>query len=187
MPLSHVSKVYAVSDAKISKLTADPAGGATTYGTLTDVPGIKEMTIGGNVNTVELRGDNALLDQNSTLGNITVSVSNAKISLDVLAIMLGGTNTDAGTTPSQTSTYLLKNTDTFSYFKIEAKTPTGGADTPTGDLHYVLHKCILSSFPDLGHAEEDYRIVSFEAIAVPLISNGNHLSIVLNETAAAIA
>lgn len=187
MPLSHVSKLYAVSDSKIAKVTADPAGGATTYGASTDVPGIKEMSIGGNVNTVELRGDNSLLDQNSTLGNITVSVTHAKLSLDVLAIMLGGTVTDSGTTPNQIASWLLKNTDAFSYFSLEGKTPTAGADTPTGDAHFKLHKCILTSFPDMGHAEEDYRIVSFEAVAVPLISNGNHITVTLNETAVAIA
>lgn len=187
MPLSHVSKVYAVTDAKIYKVTADPAGGTTTYGAAIDVPGIKEVNIGGDVNTVELRGDNTLLDQNSTLASISVSVSHAKISLDALNVMLGGTNTDTGVTPNQIATFLLKNTDTMSYWKLSAKTPTAGADSVTGDIHFTLHKCILSSFPDLGHAEEDYRIVSFDAVAMPLLSNGNWLTIAANETAANLA
>lgn len=187
MPLSHVSKVYSVSDAKIAVVTADPAGGSTTYGSLIDVPGIREVTISGDVNTVELRGDDTLLDRNSSLSTITGTVSHAKISLDVLDAIIGGTITDGGTTPAMTATYLLKNTDTIQYFKLEAKTPTGGADTVTGDIHFVFHKCIVTSFPDLGHAQEDFRIVSFEFAALPLTSNGNWLSIVANETAAAIA
>jgi hypothetical protein len=179
--------LFAVSDCKISKLTADPAGGTATYATAVDVPGIKTMSIGGDVNTVELRGDNQSLDQNSVLGSLTVSVEHAKISLDVLDVLLGTTTTDSGTTPNMIATTVLLGTNTMNYFKIEGKTPTAGADTVTGDLHFVLHKCILSSFPDLGLAEEDYQTVSFEAVAIPLLANAKSLSIVANETAVVIS
>jgi hypothetical protein len=60
-------------------------------------------------------------------------------------------------------------------------------DIVGGDMHVVLHKLSLSAFPDLGFAEEDYRIASFTADADPLIANNKWISIVLNETAAAIA
>ena len=187
MPVSHITKVYSVSDAKLAVVTADPAGGTTTYGSLIDVPGIREVTLSGEMRSVELRGDDTLLDRNSSLSTITGTISHAKLSLDVLDAIVGGTITDAGVTPNMTATYLLKNTDTVSYFKLEAKTPTGGADTVTGDVHFVLHKCIITSFPDVGHAQEDYRIVSFEFAALPLTSNGNWITTVINETAAAIA
>lgn len=186
MPLSPVTKLYAVEDCKISKITADPAGGTTTYGTAIDVPGIKEVGIGGDISSVELRGDNTLLDSNSTFTKGTVSISHAKLSTAVLAVILGGTVTDSGTTPNQTSSYVRSNTESLNYFKIEAKTPAGGADAVTGDVHFILHKCILTSFPDIGLAEEDYKIVSFEATAMPLISNGDWIEIVNNETAVAI-
>ena len=45
----------------------------------------------------------------------------------------------------------------------------------------------LSAFPDLGFANEDYRIVSFTADASPLNSTGEWISAVINETAEAIA
>lgn len=187
MTLSHVSKLYAVSDCKIGKLTADPAGGSPTYATIVDVPGIKTMKIGGNIVSVELRGDNQPLDQNSTMGSLTVSVTHAKVSLDVLDVLIGSTSVDSGTTPNQVVTTTLSGGTTLNYFKIEGKTPTSGSDSPTGDLHFVLHKCILTKFPDLGFAEEDYQIVSFEAVGIPLLSNGKHLTVVSNETAAAIS
>lgn len=187
MPLSHVSKLFAVQDCKVSKLTADPAGGSPTYATSIDVPGIKTMEIGGDVNTNELRGDNQQLDFGAVLGGVTVDVEHAKIHLDVLAILLGGTVTDSGTTPNQVATYSLPGGAAFSYFKLEGKTPTGGADTPTGDVHFILWRCILASFPSIGFAEEDYRTVSFSAQAVPLVSSGKLLDAVANETAAVIA
>ncbi len=188
MPISHFSKFFAISDAKIFKVTADPAGGTTTYGAAVDVPGIKSATISGDINTVELRGDNSLLDLNSTLTNISVSIEYAKLSLDVLPVVLGGTTADSGTTPNMIATYDLASTDSFSYFKLEGKTPTAGADTVTGDAHIILHKCILSSFPEMGFAEEDYRTFSMEARATPILGTGNKwITVKLNETAAAIS
>lgn len=187
MPLARTSKVYAVTDCKIYKLTADPAGGAATYAAAVDVPGIKSMEIGGDINSSELRGDNALLDQISTIGSVNVSVQHAKVSLDVLNILLGGTVLDAGVTPNQTTTFSLTSASTPQYFKIEGKTPANGSDFTGGDVHFVLHKCIVSSFPDLGMAEEDYRTVSFEAIALPRLADGKQLDAVFNETAVAIA
>lgn len=187
MPLKHNSKVYAVTDCKIARLTSDPDGGAAVYGTSIDVPGIKSMEIGGDINSSELRGDNSLLDQTSTIGSVTVSVEHAKVSLDVLNILLGGTVTDAGVAPNQTSTFSLGRDSTPQYFRIEGKTPANGSDFAGGDVHFVLYKCIVSSFPDLGFAEEDYRTVSFEAVALPRLADGKQLDAVFNETAVAIA
>lgn len=188
MPISRVTKLYSVQDAKISPLTADPAGGTATYGTPLDVPGIQEMSISGEIEVKTLRGDNTKLATNSAITNIQVAVTHAKVSLDVLAAIVGGAVTDAGTTPAQTSTWDLSGDDAnMPAFKLEGVTPPNGVDIITGDLHWVLHKLTLSAFPDLGFANEDFRVVSFTAAADPLLSTGKWLSAVLNETAAAIA
>lgn len=186
MALSHVSKLYAVTDAKIKKITADPAGGTTTFAAAQDIPGIKSVSIDGDINSVELRGDNTLLDTNALLSSLTLTFNFAKLNLDALIAMLGGTVTDAGTTPNQIATMRLANTDSFSYFQFEAKTPTAGADTVTGDAHIVVYKCMLSGFPQLGMAEEDYQTFSVQAKAVARLSDNRWLDIVLNETATAI-
>ncbi len=188
MPLSRVTKLYSVQDAKIAPLTADPSTGTPTYGTPLDVPGIQTMEISGDVEVKTLRGDNIKLDSNSTISNIQVQVTHAKLSLDVLAAILGGTVTDSGTTPAQKSVWdLTSTTATLPPFKLEGVTPPNGVDIVGGDLHWVLHKLTLSAFPDLGFAQEDYRVVSFTADASPLISNGKWISATINETAAAIS
>ena len=188
MPLARFSKLFAVEDAKIAALTADPSGGTATYGTLIDVPGIKELTLSGTVNAKELRGDNSLLDAFSTLQNLSVTVAHAKVSVDVLNALLGGTITESGVTPSQKTVWSLAGTDTPKYFKLEAKTPANGVDFVGGDAHILLHKCVVSGLPDIGLAEEDYRTVGFDAAAVPLLATGRKwVDIVFNETAAAIA
>ncbi|MFD4572100.1 phage tail protein [Streptomyces sp. NPDC058417] len=187
MPISRATKVYAIQDAKISALTADPSGGSPTYGTPIDVPGIKSIEVSGDIETKSLRGDNTLLASNSSVSNIQASVSHAKISLDVLVAIVGGTVTDSGTGSTEVSAWDLTGTNaTLPPFKLEGVTPAGGVDLVGGDLHVVLHKLTLASFPDLGFAEEDYRIASFTANAEPLLSNGKWLSLLLNETATAI-
>ncbi|MGW2210117.1 phage tail protein [Streptomyces sp. NPDC001781] len=188
MPIQRFSRVYSIQDAKIAPLTADPATGTPTYGALIDVPGIKSFEISGDVEVKKLRGDNTQLATNAAISNIQVSVSHAKVSLDVLAAIVGGTVTDSGTTPAQkTSWDLMADNATLPPFKLEGVTPPNGVDIIGGDMHVVLHKLTCSAFPDLGFAEEDFRIASFTADADPLLSNKKWISVVLNETAAAIA
>ena len=188
MPLAHFSKMFAVEDAKVAKLLTDPAGGAATYGALIDVPGIKEVTLSGTIETKELRGDNSLLDIITKLRSLAITVSHAKMSLDLLPIFLGGTTADSGVTPSQKVTYDLAGTDAPNYFKFEAASPANGVDFVGGDGHMLLHKCMVSGIPDIGFAEEDYRNVGFSAASTPLLATGKKwLTVVFNETAAAIA
>ncbi|MGW5130355.1 phage tail protein [Streptomyces sp. NPDC004135] len=186
MPISRVTKLYAVEDAKIAPLLADPEGGTPSYGAGIDVPGIKSMEISGDVEVKELRGDNRLLDSDSSLSNVTVAFPHAKLSLDVLAALLGGNVTDSGTTPAQATEWELLDDAKPLPFKLIGKTPSGGSDQIGGDVHFTLWKCILSSFPGVGLAEEDYRTIENEARAVPLISTGKWISVRINETAVAI-
>lgn len=185
MAAPRVSKVYAVEDAKIAVMTAD-TGASPTYSASIDVPGIKTVEISGTVENKQLRGDNTLLDSNSTLTDISVSVSHAKISLDVLDAIVGGTVTDSGTGTNEVATWDLLGTDSMQYFKLEARTPANGADPTGGDVHFILWKCMIDSLPSLGHAEEDYRIVSFTAKASPAISNSKWITAEIRESSAAL-
>lgn len=186
MPLSHNTKWFAVDDAKISKITADVDGAPTTYASVIDVPGIKTVGISGDVTSNELRGDSQRLDQSSKLGGLSLSFEFAKMSLDVMSALVGGATVDGGTTPAQTATYDLLATDQMNYFKFEAS--TRGVDTVSGDGHIILHKVILTSFPEIGFAEEDYQTFSVEGAAMPTLGTGSKLlTVVLNETADAIA
>lgn len=186
MPVTHVSKVFAVKDAKIARLTADVAGSAPTYATSIDVPGIKSVTISGDVTTAELRGDNARLDFAAVLGGIEVEFEHAKLSLDALNVLLGSTVADAGVTPNQTATLNVKSTDAFNYFRFQAQ--AAGADPIAGDVTLTLHKCILSEFPELGMSEEDYQTFTVGAAALPILGTpaGAWLDVAVRETAVAL-
>jgi hypothetical protein len=186
MPISRVTKLYAVEDCKIFPLLADPDGGTPSYGAGIDVPGIKSLEISGDIEVKELRGDNGLLDSDAAISNITVSWPHAKLSLDVLIALMDSTVTDSGTTPSQKSLWKMKQGAKPLPFKLEGKTPTSGGDLVGGDVHFRLLKCVMSSFPGLGLAEEDYRTIENEARCVPLISTGDWIDVEINETATAI-
>lgn len=187
MPISHVTKIFAVEDAKLAPMTADPAGGTATYGTIVDLPGVKSVGMSFDIENKQLRGDNSLLDENSILTGLGLSVEWAKLSLDVQAALLGGTVADTGTTPNQKSTHSRLGTNSLAYFKFEAKTPTDGVDTIGGDGHLIVYKCILSGFGSLGFAEEDYQTLSADFRGSPRLSDSKWWDHVLNETAVAIA
>lgn len=185
MPISHVTKVFAVSDIKIYPLTADPAGGSPTYGAGLDVPGAKTLTITGDIETKALRGDNALLDQASSLTNVQASMEFAKMSLDLLATWFANTVVDSGTTPNQKSVWQLLGTSGLGYFGIVGRAV--GADVLTGSVEFQINKAILASFPEMGLEEEDYKTHSVEFATMPLLANSKWLNVTLAETAAAIA
>ncbi|SRR6266487_8931 len=185
MALSHVSKIFAVKDIKVTKLLTDPAGGTATYNaTSVDIVGAKSMPITGTIDAKELRGDNTLLDAQAVWRSMHVAITHGKVNLDALSVFFTTAVADTGTTPNQVATWAAKNTDLLNYFKIEGQAV--GADAVAGDVHFVIWKAILASFPALGLTEEDYTIPAFEAAVIPRISDGSWVSIVLNETAVAI-
>lgn len=184
MPISHDTKWFGVNDARIRKITTDPTGGVTTYGPRIDVPGIKSVGISGDVNSNELRGDGQRLDFDANLAGLSLSFEFAKKSLDLFATLVGGTVVDAGTTPAQSATWTLTGGDKLGYFEFEAVTTN--VDSVGGDGHIILHKAIITGFPEIGNAEEDYRTYTVEAGAMRLNSNNALLTVVVNETAVPI-
>jgi hypothetical protein len=185
--IAHFSKVFAFQDAKVYPLLTDPPGGAATYGTGIDVPGVQALEISGDVETKELRGDNALLDVFAILKNVKGKLGYAKLSLDLFAAWLGGAVVDAGSGSTETATWDLTGDSTVKNWKIEGKTPTDGVDLIGGDLHVVFHKAVLGSFPGAGLAMEDYQLQSVDFATTPLLATGKKwMTVVLNETASAI-
>lgn len=159
--VSPITKVYAIQHCQIAPVLTDAAGSAMTYGTWIDVPGIKSLEIGGDMDSKELRGDNRLLDKQSLITGITASFEHAKLSLDVLAIMLGG---DVENDTDEATWSLLKTAAPLD-FGLSAVSAAG--DAPGSVVRFVLSKCALSGFPDIGLAEEDYRVVSAELDVKP--------------------
>lgn len=110
------------------------------------------------------------------------SIEHGVISLDALAIMIGGKVTEGGETPSQTQTFTLTKDDLPQYFKLEAKCDY----TDVGDAHFILYKCKCTSF-DYTLQGEEYATISASGKAIPTMKDGKVKDIIFNETAVDIA
>jgi len=186
--LTHTTSVFSVDNAAITPLLTDPAGGTATYGTKIDLPGIREAGFAPDVLAKELFGDNYIIARAAKARAVDSKLGVAKMSLDVLAAVLGGTVTDAGTTPAQTSTYVLLGSDKAKYFKLEYRVL--GVELPGaaggGDLHVVFWKCLIKA-TDQSAKMEDFALPTFDVSAIPRLSDLKLVSIVENETAIALA
>lgn len=192
MALTHFLKLMELTDAKIARMTADTVGAATpTYeSTWSDLVGVTKISVAPKTETKKLYGDSELKDVYTKTTEIELDVEASFIGLDALKVILGGTVTDAGTTPNQTTVYsLLGSNSTPPYFKIEGKwNYTGVADA--ADAHVILYKCKVTDPPtfDINDSSGAFGTMKFKAIAFPCLANSlGWFDIKVNETAAAIA
>lgn len=185
MAVSHVTKVFAVTDMKIRPVLTDPEGGAMTYGAAVDVPGAKSLTITVAVNSQELRGDNTQLDYDSVIGAMSGSLEFAKLSLDVLSTITDALVVDSGVTPNEQSSWSLDKDTKLAYFSVEAV--SASADPIGGDVIYTVAKCMPSSLPEMGLVEEGYKTSTLAFNFVHPIGTDSTFDVAIRETAAAIA
>lgn len=180
MAAKRTLKVFAVEDCKIRKVLTDNAS-ATTYGPALDVPGIKRVTITGEVNTVTLRGDNRALDSQTTITGLTATFDHALLSFDVLEVLLGGVTVETGTGPTGKAVWSLPASPVLGDYVLQARTPRYSDGS---DVHLQLGKLKLAGFPDLGMVEEDYAVQEgLESSMLPLDSADTWFSIISNEQA----
>lgn len=182
MAIATVSKVLGLNDMMISELTAD-TGAALTYDTGVDIPGVTKLSLTPTYVEKELRGDETLLDTYQRMDAIEFSFEHVKVSLDVLEIISGGTLAAAGTTPNQTQTLTLRNSNTAKYFKLQGK--ISYSDFPGGDAQLILYKC-KGQFK-VEFQTEEYAVISCTGKAIGTTNNGKVFEIVFRETTAALS
>ena len=183
MALSKQSVILGVDDVKIFEVTEDSST-ALNYGSAVDIPGIQRIDLSPNFTEKGLKGDGKILDYFIQLDTIGFSFDSAKMDLDALAILEGGTLTTSGTSPDEVHTYSVSADSTPKYFKLEGKADyTGGA---AGDFHFTLFKCRANSV-SVEYKTQDYAIVSATGIAIPTTNDGKIKEYQVNETAAAIS
>jgi len=178
-----ITKVYAVQHCQIATVLTDAVGAAITYGEWFDVPGIKSLAISGDMDTKQLRGDNRLIDQQSIITGLTAAIENAKLSLQNLAVMLGGTvgTRTAGATSAYAGTGWSLLSSAFP-LAFGMRAVSAAADAPGGAVAFVMSKCSLSSFPEIGAAEEDYQTVSAEMNVNPPTGTSPWLDVIIMDT-----
>lgn len=188
MPLSHVTPLFSVDEAAIYPMLTDIAGAAPTYAAKIPVPGINGVTVDPDVLAKELFGDNVVLGRAAKVRQVLMALTYAKLSLDVLNVLSGGTTTDTGVTPSQTSKFSISKSSTPGYFKLEARLlgvevpgPSGG-----GSVNFSLSKAKAVDFKPTT-AKEDYGMQVLNIAGVYPVGTANLMDITFNETAAALS
>jgi hypothetical protein len=175
MAVSNETKILGINDLKISELMVDDST-TLTYDTPVDVPGITNLQVSPNFVEKELRGDETVLDKYSKLDSINWSISNVIMSLDALAVMIGGTVATSGVTPAEKKTYTLLSSDLPKYFKMEGQSEYSDA----GDVHVILFKCKASSV-QYELRGEDYATVTASGTGIGTKKDKKIKEIVINE------
>lgn len=178
--LSKQSVILGVDDVKISELSEDSAIDLD-YSLALDVPGIQRIDLSPNFTEKGLKGDGKILDYFIQLDTIGFSFDSAKVDLNVLAILEGGSiETTKSTGDIETShTYTVGADSTPKYFKLEGKTNYTGGEA--GDFHFTLFKCRANSVV-VEYKTQDYAIVSVVGIAIPTTHDGKIKEYVINKT-----
>lgn len=173
--LTKQSVILGVDDVKISEVTTDSSLDLNYAGAL-DVPGIQRIDLSPNFTEKGLKGDGKILDYFIQLDTIGFSFDSAKVDLDVLAILEGGTLVST----EDKHTYTVGNNSAPKYFKLEGKTNYTGGEA--GDFHFTLFKCRANSVV-VEYKTQDYAIVSVTGIAIPTTKDGRIKEYVINKVA----
>ncbi len=192
-PTIPISVITAISTDAITvspALPAAPSTGVHVFQPLSyRIPGAKTLTSTSTVKSVDLRGDNTFLDSDAVFQSLEFAITNAKHSLDVLSVILGGTVTDTGTTgqtpPIGQTIWALTNPPSFNLVRIEAQ--CFSSDLVGGDFHICINKARASDAPLPGFADEDYSYPAWKFKGIPPIGTTPWVQYVLNEGARVVA
>lgn len=184
MPIAHESVVFDVDDAKVYSLTSD-TGASPAYGAAVDVPGIAEVSLQPNFVTALLKGDAKIMARKGRIDQINISATYGKISGSVLAVVLGTTVVDAGSTPNQTATVKLKGANSLAYFKFAFR--ISDVDLGLGDVTVVLYKAQLTGGTLLGGKSDEFGQPTLDISGIALDSSDDIVDIIFHETRTALA
>lgn len=189
--LSSISESFEADDAAVQAILTDPIGGATTYGPLLPLIGIKTALLTGQVKAEDLRGAGQLIDSRAKLQSLTMTITHAELELKAYAAMVGGTQVGpTGVAPAGIQKWGYNKSDTrkFPVFAFQAQSlvgPDEGADS-----HLVCYKCRLEGWPQIGFADETFHIFGATFRCLPQRGTqqpGEIVDLFFNETALAIA
>lgn len=166
MPLSHSTVIFDVHDCKVYALLTDAVGASPTYGAAVDIPGIANVGVDPNLVHAELKGDARIIAKKGRTDRINFKATYGKIAIDALAVILGGTVSDSGTTPNQMARMRLKSPAPLPYFKIEFKIED--VDEGLGDLHVVIYKAQMTGGTLLGTSTDSFGQPTFDAEGIAI-------------------
>lgn len=162
MTLKTVTKLFGVDDAKLFPVLKDDET-EFTCGAGIDLPGVRQISLTYEMEEKSLMGDEKVLDVSNKIKSITFNMEYAKLSLEVLSQLTGGSYSKTGTGDDEVGKFSFGGGDLPNYFQLKAQI----LDTSNegGDVHFCIYKAKATAIPING-TQNDFATFTFDGRGV---------------------
>ncbi len=162
MALKTVTKLFGVDDAKLFPVTEDSET-KFTCGAGIDLPGVRQISLTYEIEEKSLTGDEKVLEVSNKIKSVTFNMEYAKLSLEVLAQLTGGTYSTSGEDDTAVGSFTFGGGDLPSYFQLKAQILDTSNDG--GDIHFCIYKAKATAIPING-VQDDFATFTFDGRGV---------------------
>lgn len=162
MALKTVTKLFGVDDAKLFPVTEDSET-KFTCGEGIDLPGVRQISLTYEMEEKSLTGDEKVLEISNKIKSVTFNMEYAKLSLEVLAQLTGGTYTTTGEGENAVGSFSFGGGDLPNYFQLKAQILDTSNDG--GDVHFCVYKAKATAIPING-VQDDFATLTFDGKGV---------------------
>lgn len=162
MAIKTVTKLFGVDDAKLFPITEDSAE-KFTCGNGVDLPGVRQISLTYEIEEKSLTGDEKVLDISNKIKSVTFNIEYAKLSLEVLSQLTGGSYTTSNDGDNEVGTFSFGGGDLPNYFQLKAQILDTSNDG--GDVHFCIYKAKATALPING-VQDDFATFTFDGKGV---------------------
>lgn len=163
MALAAYAQPYGLRDVKVAPLDA-----AGVKGTLVDLPAAQTLEFSESTSTQQLRGDDAVKAQRTTLDAVEWVLDSGGISYEAMKVMVGGTITSSGSTPNIVKKWRRMEGESYPDFFIEGQAISESG----GDHHTVIHRAKASQFSGT-HQDGEFWVSHAEGTGIGTLTAAN--------------
>lgn len=170
---------YGLREIKVATMSS-----TGTKGTLVALPNAQTLEFTEGTNTQTLRGDDRVVAQRITIGDVEWTLGAGGMNLEAAVIMFGGSLVTSGTTPNEKKTYKRIDTDARPDFYL-----TGRALSESGgDYHMQFLRAKAANFSGTLQ-DQEFWVTNAEGTALGSLAAGTPgemYDLIINETAATV-
>ena len=162
MTLKTVTKLFGVDDAKLFPIIEDSETQFVCSDGI-DLPGVRQISLTYEMEEKSLTGDEKVLEISNKIKSVTFNMEYAKLSLEVLAQLTGGSYSKTGDGDSEVGTFSFGGGDLPNYFQLKAQILDTSNDG--GDVHFCIYKAKATAIP-LNGVQDDFATLTFDGKGV---------------------
>lgn len=162
MTIKTVTKLFGVDDAKLFPITEDSATNFTC-GNPIDLPGVRQISLTYEIEEKSLTGDEKVLEISNKIKSITFNIEYAKLSLEVLSQLTGGSYSVEGSGDTEVGKFSFGGSDLPNYFQLKAQILD--TNNEGGDVHFCIYKAKATALPING-VQDDFATLKFDGKGV---------------------